>query len=595
MGRGVRAAYTAVSTSFRADPRRSVAVAVLNTLSSLSLVVLAWWLKLLVDAAASADASEALVAAMGLGTTAAIGRLAGSGATRLIFPLKEHTGLYLDLRLIELSAGTVGLEHHERPEYLDQMELLRSEGHVLCGGGTTAASALAVIVQATATGALLASVNPLLLAVPVFAVPSFWTGSRAERLRQRALDNTADDLRLTRHLFELTTSSGPAKELRVFGLGDALLRRHQVLWQGIDSSLDSAGWRGLAWTLAGWSLFALGYAGAVTVVVGDAIAGTVTVGSVVLALALLARINQQVAGAVGTYTSVARMVKVAERYLWLVDYARAARDRADHLVPAPERLVQGIELQDVRFRYPDSDTDVLVDVNLTLPAGATVAFVGDNGAGKSTLVKLLCRFYQPTTGTIRVDGIDLADIDVDGWRARLAAGFQDFARLELLAREAVGVGDLPLLDDVVAVEDALGRAGSSDLARSLPDGLDTKLGGSFEGGTQLSGGQWQKLALARAMMRSRPLLLVLDEPTASVDAETEHALFERYAGAASAASAETGGITVLVSHRFSTVRMAELIVVVDRGRVTEVGRHDELVAKGGLYAELHELQARSYR
>ncbi len=595
MVRRLRALGTAVATSFRADPQRWVAVVVLNALSSLAVIMLAWWLKLLVDSAASANASDALVAAVGLGVTGALGRLAGSSATHLMFPLKEHTGFYLDRRLIELSAGIAGLEHHERPEYLDQMELLRSEGYALSGGGNTAAGALAVLVQATATSVLLASVNPLLLAVPVFAVPSFWAGSRAERLRQGALKHTADDIRLARHLFELATSPGPAKELRVFGLGDELLRRHQVLWQGSERSLDAAGRRGLVWTLAGWSLFALGYAGAVVVAVGDAVAGTVTVGSVVLALALLARINQQVAGAVGTYTTLARMTAVAGHYLWLVDYARAAAYGGGRHLPAPERLVEGIELQGVSFRYPGSDTDVLVDVDLMLPAGATVALVGDNAAGKSTLVKLLCRFHEPTAGTIRVDGVDLADIDVETWRARLAAGFQDFARLELLVREAVGVGDLPLLDDVVAVETALDRAASSDLAPTMPNALDTKLGGSFEGGTGLSGGQWQKLALARAMMRSRPLLLVLDEPTASVDAETEHSLFKRYAGAASAVGGENGGITVLVSHRFSTVRMAQLIVVMDGGQVVEAGSHDELVARGGLYAELYELQARSYR
>ncbi len=595
MGRGLRAVATALAISFRADPRRCVALVVLNTLSSLSLIVLAWWLKLLVDAAASADASEVMVAALGLGATAALGRLAGSGATRLIFPLKEHTGFYLDRRLIDLSSRTAGLEHHERPEYLDQIELLRSEGHVMSGGGNSAAAALAVAVQATATGVLLASVNPLLLIVPVFAVPSFWTGSRAERLRQRALEDTADDVRLARHLFELATSPAPAKELRVFGLGNEFLRRHRVLWQGIDRSLDAAGRRGLAWTVAGCALFAFGYAGAVAVVVGEAVAGAVTVGSVVLALALLARINQQVTGAVGTYTTVARMTNVAARYLWLVDYARAAPDQADHHVPAPERLIEGIVLKGVAFRYPGTDTDVLVDVDLTLPAGATVALVGDNGSGKSTLVKLLCRFYEPTAGTISVDGINLADIDVEAWRVRLAAGFQDFARLELLAREAVGVGDLPLIDDVAAIQDALDRAASPHLAARLPDGLDTKLGASFEGGKELSGGQWQNLALARAMMRSRPLVLMLDEPTASVDAETEHKLFDHYARAATAVGAETGGITVLVSHRFSTVRMADLIIVMEGGRVAEVGSHDELVARGCLYAELHDLQARSYR
>ena len=177
----------------------------------------------------------------------------------------------------------------------------------------------------------------------------------------------------------------------------------------------------------------------------------------------------------------------------------------------------------------------------------------------------------------------------------MSAGFQDFARLELTVGHTVGVGDLPFLDDVQSVTAALHRAGSSEVPEDLPSGLDTPLGASFEGGTELSGGQWQKLALARAMMRPAPLLLVLDEPTAALDADTEHALFTRYAEATKSGRQQHGAVTLLVSHRFSTVRMADLIVVIDGGRVIESGSHTELVAKGGLYAELYELQARSYR
>jgi ATP-binding cassette subfamily B protein len=194
-----------------------------------------------------------------------------------------------------------------------------------------------------------------------------------------------------------------------------------------------------------------------------------------------------------------------------------------------------------------------------------------------------------------VDGVDLRALPVDEWRSRMSAGFQDFARLELLARETVGVGSLPAIDDAGVVGAALDRAAAADVVQAMAQGLETQVGRSFEGGTELSGGQWQKLALGRAMMRERPLLLVLDEPTAALDADTEHALFERYAGAARAVAAESGGITVLVSHRFSTVRMADMIVVVGGGTVTEVGTHAELMAAAGVYAELYELQARAYR
>jgi ATP-binding cassette subfamily B protein len=221
--------------------------------------------------------------------------------------------------------------------------------------------------------------------------------------------------------------------------------------------------------------------------------------------------------------------------------------------------------------------------------------VGDNGAGKTTLVKLLCRFYEPTTGTITVDGVDLRDFPVTEWRARISAGFQDFGRWKLLARESVGVGEPAHAGDDAALRGALERAAAPELPELLPRGFDTQLGRDFQDGVELSLGQWQKVALGRAMMRTAPLLLVLDEPTASLDAATEHALFERFAGAARGVAARSGAITILVSHRFSTVRMADLILVVAGGRIAEAGEHAALVRAGGLYAQLYELQARAYR
>jgi ATP-binding cassette subfamily B protein len=248
----------------------------------------------------------------------------------------------------------------------------------------------------------------------------------------------------------------------------------------------------------------------------------------------------------------------------------------------------------VSFSYPGSDKLVLDDVSLELPAGAVIALVGENGAGKSTLVKLLCKLYEPSTGAIAIDGVPLARMPALGWRARLAGAFQDFFRFELIARHSVGVGDLPHLDDVPAVSAAIVRGGAEPVIAHLPSGLDAQLGPTWPQGAELSFGQWQKLALARGFMRDRPLLLVLDEPTAALDAETEHALFERFAAAARDSSND-GRITILVSHRFSTVRMADLIVVLDGARVAEVGTHAALLARGGPYANLYGIQAAAYR
>jgi ATP-binding cassette subfamily B protein len=218
-----------------------------------------------------------------------------------------------------------------------------------------------------------------------------------------------------------------------------------------------------------------------------------------------------------------------------------------------------------------------------------VAIVGENGAGKTTLVKLLSGMYRPTSGRILVDGVNLADMPSDAWRARLSGAFQDFFRFELTAGRSVGLGDLPRLDERPAVLAAVERAGAADVVERLAAGLDTQLGPTWDGGVELSFGQWQKLALARGFMRDAPHLLVLDEPTAALDAETEHALFERYA-----AAARGDGITILVSHRFSTVRMADSIVVLDGARVVESGSHESLMARGGHYAELYGIQAAAY-
>ncbi len=282
----------------------------------------------------------------------------------------------------------------------------------------------------------------------------------------------------------------------------------------------------------------------------------------------------------------------SRRLAWLEDYAASLMSNADQ--PVPARLSEGIHFEHVSFAYPGTERLVLDDVNLDVPAGTVVAIVGDNGAGKTTLVKLLAKLYEPTAGRILIDRTELARIPADAWRARLAGAFQDFFRFEFIARHTVGVGDVPRLDDEPAVVRAVGRAGADDVVLRLTAGLDTQLGPTWPNGVEVSFGQWQKLALARGFMRDHPLVLVLDEPTAALDAETEHALFERYAGAVRGES-QDGRITILVSHRFSTVRMADLIVVLDGARVVEVGTHDALMAKRGQYADLYGIQAAAYR
>jgi ATP-binding cassette subfamily B protein len=317
--------------------------------------------------------------------------------------------------------------------------------------------------------------------------------------------------------------------------------------------------------------------------------------SVLLVLAAGARLSAYIGATVGEIGFLRGFwMDGSRRLAWLEDYAASVAASGD--LPVPATLRRGIRMEHVSFAYPGTSRIVLDDVSLTLPAGAVVAIVGENGAGKTTLVKLLAKMYEPSSGSIFLDDTPLARVPACEWRKRLAGAFQDFFRFEFRARHSVGLGDVSRLDDPVSVANAVERAGAGDVVARLTSGLDTQLGPTWPSGVELSFGQWQKLALARGFMRDEPLLLVLGVPSAALDAETEHALFERYAAALrGVGAAESGRITILVSHRFSTVRMADLIVVLDGARLVEFGSHEELMARGGQYSELYGIQAASYR
>jgi ATP-binding cassette, subfamily B, bacterial len=510
------------------------------------------------------------------------------------FELAELNVLHYDRQLMALANGSAGLEPHEHVGHADRFTVLSREVQQTRQALEALLRAASLAVGMVVTGVLLALLHPVLLLLPLVAVPPLLVGKRAEQLVDRARTATAEPTRLAQGLFRLATSAGPAKELRVFRLPEEIRRRHTGYWEQSTAVLWRAYRRAAALRAAGQLVFAAGYVAAVLLIVREAIAGRRTVGDVVLVIVLAAQVNVQVALAVGLLPDLQRLTGVDRRLRELRDAITPPVEVPADATP-PDRLHRGITLHGVSFTYPGTDAPVLRDVDLTLPSGATVAIVGENGAGKTSLVKLLCGFYQPSHGTVLVDGTDLHRIPMPAWRSRIAAGFQDLVRYELVARQVVGVGDLPREASPEAVLDALERAKASDVVDQLGDGLATHLGKSYADGVELSGGQWQKLALGRALMREQPLLLVLDEPTSALDAEAEHALFERYAAQAGQVAATTGAITLLVSHRFSTVRMADLIVVVDGGTIAEVGDHSELISRGGLYAELYGLQAQAYR
>lgn len=586
-------ARTMLATAWRMSPGRTAVAVVLMVAGAVAAPLLAASLGWLAHEVTAADTADAVLAGVTVAVLAVMVLTFAHFAHVAYYELAELAEVDFDERVIEVSNGSAGIEHHERAEHADTWTVLQQDGRRFRAGLEALLNGLGLVLAMTLTAVLLATRNPLLLLLPLAAVPPLLAGRAAERILDRAQTATAEPTRAALNLFHLTTSARLAGELRVSRVQDELRARHRRLWHTATEGLWRAHLTATWVRVAGQLVFALAYIAGVLLVLRDAIAGRRGVGDVVLVIVLATQVNQQVATAVTLLQDLHRMAAA---------YRRLAEISAVVTAPLPARAGQpphrlraGIELAGVAFTYPDTDIPVLHKVDLFVPAGTTVAIVGENGAGKSTLVKLLCGFYRPSEGRILVDGTDLHSMPPEVWRARIAAGFQDFVRYELPVQEVVGIGDLPQVSSVSAVHAALDRANATSVLSDLPDGLHTHLGTSYTDGTELSGGQWQKLALGRAMMRETPLLLILDEPASALDPEAEHLLFQRYAEHAGRVARSTGGITVFVSHRFSTVRMADLIVVVKDGRVVETGDHATLAGGAGLYAELFALQAKAYR
>ncbi|MBR7837610.1 ABC transporter ATP-binding protein [Actinospica durhamensis] len=514
----------------------------------------------------------------------------------------DRAAVALEAHVAELQSTISTIEHHERADHLDRISVLRDHADALSLLYSQLFSTVGTLVRLVLTVGLLMSVDPLFGLLALAAVPGVLVANRRSAVEKAVEEAGAQHERRARHLFDLGTSAAAGKEIRVAGVQQWLREQHWAAWTRRSAPLTRVRWVSTAWSAACATLFGAAFLAVVAVAAHQGGSGSgvlrgsgQTAAQVALVLAAGSRLSQFISDSASqTQFFRAIWLDVARRLAWLEDFAAAGAARADR--PAPQRIRHGIRLEEVTFRYPGTDRTVLDRVNLDLPAGTVIAIVGENGAGKSTLVKLLCGFYTPTSGRITVDGADLGRIDPADWRRRLAGAFQDFFRFEYPARVAVGVGDLDRIADDDAVRHAIERAGAQDVIDRLEHGLDSQLGLTWPGGTDLSHGQWQKLALARGFMRDTPLLLVLDEPTSALDAEIEHALFERFAAAAHADTrAETGGITLLVSHRFSTVRMADLIIVLSGETVAEYGTHEQLTARAGIYAELYGIQESAYR
>jgi ATP-binding cassette, subfamily B, bacterial len=577
---------------YRHEPRLMIAAFVFSQLAALPDALLALWLMLLGKGVLEHRPGMAEGAAIGLGVSTAATWFLRTISTRVQRRFRDRVTIALESHVAHLQASVATIAHQERPEYLDRVSMLRNQVFVLDHMYMSVFSTVGWILRLGVTMALLASIHPALFFLVVFAVPTVLTSTWRPEVERTAQERGAQSGRLARHLFTIATTAPPGKEVRVTGIGERLVAERRAAWQRWYGPVANARWGSAAWHALAWAIFGLAYVGAV-VFVSSVLRAPAS--AVLLVLAAGARLSAYIGATVGEIGFLRGFwMDGSRRLAWLEDYAAAVAASGD--LPVPSNLRHGIRFDHVTFAYPGTSRVVLDDVSLTLPAGTVVAIVGENGAGKTTLVKLLAKMYEPSSGSILLDDTPLARVPADEWRMRLAGAFQDFFRFEFRARHTVGLGDIPRLDDEPALHAAVDRAGAADVVARLTSGLDTQLGPTWPNGVELSFGQWQKLALARGFMRDEPLLLVLDEPTAALDAETEHALFERYAAVARGNGESGGGrITILVSHRFSTVRMADLIVVLDGAQLVEVGTHDELMAKSGQYAELYRMQAAAYR
>jgi ATP-binding cassette subfamily B protein len=585
----LRSMWRLCKLGYSHEPRMVVLVVVLTLVAGVPDALFALWLQALGNAM-TAGATTTVFVVLGLiAISATLTWLLSVVNDRLTRRFRDRVTVALETHVATLQASVSGLEHQERPDYLDRLDVLRTQTFVLDHMYVSVLNTIGWLIRLAITLVLLASIHPVLLLLAVFAVPTVVSSVRRPAAERRIEEQAAPHGRLAEHFFRLATGPDAGKEVRVTGMAPKLAERRRAEWRRWFRPISGARWRTAVSLSGAWAIFGLAYVGALVFVAAGLRA---PVGSVLLILAAGAQLSAYVGATVGEIGFLRGIwMDGARRLAWLEDYA--ASFTADRDVEVPDRLTAGIDLDHVAFSYPGTDRLALNDITLHLPSASVVAIVGENGAGKSTLVKLLTKMYEPTSGEILLDGRPLRRMAADRWRARVTGAFQDFFRFEFTAQRSVGLGDLPRVDDEPAVLRAVDRAGAVDVVERLPRGLQSQLGPTWPDGHELSFGQWQKIALSRGYMRDEALLMVLDEPTAALDAETEHQLFASYAEAARHTS--VGGITILVSHRFSTVRMADLIVVLDGSRLAELGTHDDLVRRGGLYAELYQIQATAYR
>jgi ABC-type multidrug transport system fused ATPase/permease subunit len=546
-----------------------------------------------IDATIHGDAGSAALAAA-LAALAYTVNVVLADLVRFPIPLIDQPAILgLLPRVLADIAAIETLDHLERGDVLDRVTIARRAPWMIMAGFWSSVGAVFALAQLGVTLLLLGTVSPWLLLLLAFAAVPLWCDRRGSRAVATADLDTAETFRLQQHLFELSTTPAAGKEIRVAGSAAEIVRLQAEAWQQTMNHRARASAVAAAWKFGGWLVFTAGFAAGLALVVDRTAHGAGSVGDLVMAVTVAANLRNTLHGAVTSTASVAQVSRFVHPLFWMRDHLAEDRARRTGTLVAPPVLKDGITFHDVGHTYAGTDRKALDGISVHLPAGSVVAVVGEYGSGKTTLVKLLAKFYRPDAGRVTVDGVDLADVETRAWRSRISAAFQDFGRFAATFGANVGLGDLPHLDDRDRVATAVGEADAERVLRRLPDGYDTLLGRDV-GGVELSEGQWQKTALARASMRPEPLLFILDEPTASLDAPSEQEIFQHHMARARDLGARTGAVVVIVSHRFSTVTGADLILVLDKGKLVEAGPHDELIALGGRYADLYGIQADAY-
>jgi ATP-binding cassette, subfamily B, bacterial len=585
------------------EPRYVVGILVLRVLRSVVPLAVLWVGKLIVDEVVTA---VGLVHAGGAIPWSRLGQLlllelaialVGEGLSRVSALLESLLGdLFANRTSVELMrhAATLDLEQFENAEIYDKLERARRQTVGRIGLFTLLLASIQDAITLVTLGVALAVYVPWLLLLLVIAVlPSLLGETHFASLGYSLLYSWTPERRQLDYLRYIGASDISAKELKLFGLSDFLVGRYDRLSQEFYEANKALALRRslVSSLLAG--VGTLGYYAAYAVIIYLTVvghrspAGLFTIG-VLTFLAGSFRQSRDVIQRI-----LLSLSQVYEQTLYLDDLfsfldleANIVRRPGARPVPVPIRT--GFVFEGVGFRYPGSETWAVRGLDFSLAAGERLALVGENGAGKTTLVKLLARLYDPSEGRILLDGVDLREYDVDSLRRNVGVIFQDFVRYDFLLRENIAVGNIERLEDDPAIESAAQRSLADSVAGRLGGGYAQMLGRRFEGGVDLSGGEWQKVALARAYMREAQLL-ILDEPTAALDARAEYEVFLRFS------ELTRGRMAVLISHRFSTVRMADRILVLQGGELVEQGTHEALVAQGGLYAELFQLQAAGYR